>query len=482
MEMNRTGKWLARLLAAGLTVAAACNSVWAQAWQESTSASPSPSAEWQQRVLKRPQQQQWHAVGQSTSWSQDATRLPQTTEQYTQPSSPRQFTGNYQTARRLSAEREVAENIPTPRSPAVGGQRAPAAAGAEAIPPGQTQFEPLASDGAFAGSGCASCGGASCGGCGECGGCDPCCGPCGDNCDFGWEAFDGHCGKCLRGLSIFAGADAFRNAGFNTNNYSLPNTAEKANRGGAFGVNEGLNLARPLGDPWGCGYQIGANFVQSDFSGTSNAGNSNQTPFSPYRSQYFVTAGLFRRADVCGGFQGGIAYDYMHEVCDPYGSYDQMNLQQIRSETSYLFEDGYEIGFYGAYGVTTDWKSLTDISNVQLKLNPTNMYLLYLRSYFDNGGDGRIWGGATGNGDGLIGADVWLPLGGSFALQNRINYMIPKEGSGTTAQPRDSWGLVIQLVWYPGLNARCQRQNPYRPIFDVADNSLFMVDRLLSKP
>jgi hypothetical protein len=55
--------------------------------------------------------------------------------------------------------------------------------------------------------------------------------------------------------------------------------------------------------------------------------------------------------------------------------------------------------------------------------------------------------------------------------------MIPKGGS-ESAQTHESWGLVIQLVWYPGQNAKCQQKNPYRPIFNVADNSLFMVDRL----
>ena len=56
--------------------------------------------------------------------------------------------------------------------------------------------------------------------------------------------------------------------------------------------------------------------------------------------------------------------------------------------------------------------------------------------------------------------------------------MIPKQGRGETADSRESWGLIIQLVWYPGQNAKCQQKNPYRPIFNVADNSLFMVNRL----
>jgi hypothetical protein len=35
----------------------------------------------------------------------------------------------------------------------------------------------------------------------------------------------------------------------------------------------------------------------------------------------------------------------------------------------------------------------------------------------------------------------------------------------------------MQLVWYPGRTALCQQRNPYRPLFKMADNSLFMVER-----
>jgi hypothetical protein len=111
------------------------------------------------------------------------------------------------------------------------------------------------------------------------------------------------------------------------------------------------------------------------------------------------------------------------------------------------------------------------------KLDATDMFAMYIRRNFSNGGDGRIWAGATGNGDGLVGIDLWIPLGKGWAIENRFNYMIPKEGRDV-AQPKESWGLVMQLVWYPGQNAKCQQQNPYRPLFNVADNSLFMVDRM----
>ena len=161
-----------------------------------------------------------------------------------------------------------------------------------------------------------------------------------------------------------------------------------------------------------------------------------------------------------------MAFDYLH---DDY--YEMSDLKQLRSETGFVINDCYEIGYYGAYGVGTD-------RVIDGKLDPTDMFVVYLRRYFDTGGEGRLWGGATGNGDGLLGADLWLPLGKGFALENRINYMIPKQGTGATAQPRESWGFVIQLVWYPGQNAACMKHNPFRALFNVADNSLFMVDRL----
>jgi len=320
---------------------------------------------------------------------------------------------------------------------------------AEVIPPGEVQLEPLASDGVFAGVG------AGAPGCGApgCGDGEPCFGPdCGPACDFGWEVFDGRCGPLLRGLSAFVGADGFKGP---------------LDRGvnGSFGLNEGVNLARPLGDPWGCGYQIGANFVQSNFSGAPTVSTGNYNLRAPMRRQYFATAGIFNRA-LHGGFQWGVAYDYLHDIF-----YQDNDLQQLRSLTGFVFDDIYEVGYYGVYGVGTD-------RTIDGRLDPTDMFVCYLRRNFENGGDGRIWGGATGRGDGLLGVDLWVPLGRGFALENRINYMIPKEGRGDVARTRESWGLVAQLVWYPGQNAKCQQQNPYRPIFNVADNSLFMVDRL----
>ena len=218
--------------------------------------------------------------------------------------------------------------------------------------------------------------GGDCDTCGDCDSCEPC-GPCEETCDYGWELFDGRCGPWLRGLSVFGGVNGFKNALDHGN-------------GGNFGFNEGVNLARPLGDPWGCGYQIGANFVQSDFSGASTRILDRYDIHSPYRKQYFATAGIFRRAECHHGFQWGVAYDYMHDI-----HYQNADLQQIRSETGFVLNEEYEIGYYGAYGVGSDTDRVLDG-----KLDSMDMFVVYIRRNFEHGGQGKIWGGATGNGDG----------------------------------------------------------------------------------
>jgi hypothetical protein len=104
------------------------------------------------------------------------------------------------------------------------------------------------------------------------------------------------------------------------------------------------------------------------------------------------------------------------------------------------------------------------------------MFAFFFRHYFSGGGEGRTWTGFTGNADALLGADIRVPLGTSWALENSINYLIPKESRGASGQPQESWGVSIQLVWYPGRQASCVRNDPFFPVLGVADNSSFMAD------
>jgi hypothetical protein len=465
MNLNRT--WLTGVLLGLAVLLAADRDLTAQTWQPNWQRSESEGvpADWQQRVLRQTQTSQpaqTTAVQRSAPVYESSMDYGRSGMNFVARSAPAyepsvmayRPAGGYRVAQRPTPERGVFDDTPAPAQPGTTGRPSGNwASDAEVIPtPGAMQFESAAAGGTFGGhGGCATCGGSgeACDIGGPCGG--PACDECGD---FGWPCFDGRCGPWIRGLSVFVGADGFKGPLDHGTN-------------GNFGMNEGLNLARPLGDPWGCGYQIGANFVQSDFSGAPLVRDTGLR--AAFRRQYFATAGIFRRAEPCGGFQWGVVYDYLHDIY-----YQSADLQQVRSETAYVIDDVYEVGYYGAYGVGTN-------RVVDGKLDPTDMFVFFARRNFENGGDGRLWFGATGNGDGLLGVDLWVPLGKGFALENRINYMIPKQGRGDVAQVRESWGLVAQLVWYPGQNAKCQQKNPYRPIFNVADNSLFMVDRLTNQ-
>ena len=432
--MSLTNTRSAGILLFGLAIWAVGHSVRAETWKAASETSKaatvdngsSASLNWQRRVLKRPVTPQKPAVSQSAG-SRPANR-------------------SYRSARRSSHDLGPFDTAQMTRDPAYSNRHRARLVGnekPEVIPPGAMQYEPIVEHGVFTGE--------DCGGCGDCG---PACGPtCGECCDFGYEVFDGRCDWWIRNLTLFVGGQGFKGpVDWGTN--------------GNYGINEGLGVSGPLGDPWGCGYQMGVRFAQSNFSGLQAAAPGTD------RTQYFVTAGIFRR-ELCRGLQWGVVWDYMH---DRY--YDTFNLNQLRTDIGFVIDDVHEVGFLGAFGISTDTYNFGNFRNIEL--DPTDMFAFYFRRNFENGGDGRIWGGGTGRGDGLVGADLWVPLGRGFALQNIINYKIPREGrAGGVANADESWGLTIQLVWYPGKSALSQRCNPYRPVMNMADNSLFMVDQII---
>jgi hypothetical protein len=256
----------------------------------------------------------------------------------------------------------------------------------------------------------------------------------------------------FRNVSIFAGVHGFK-------------SAVDAGSNGNFGLNEGINLGGALGDPWGFGYQIGVAGYQSNISGQMPNGNVRRGPGFP-RDQLFVTAGLFRRA-ACGGFQGGVAFDTLQD-----NYYDKATLKQIRSELSYVFAGGTEIGYFGAYGTGDDAYFLYGRTVV---FEPTDMYAAFIRRQFQFGGEGRFWGGATGNGDGILGVDLRMPLTYGWAVENRMTYLIPREHHGGTGPQREAWGLTVQLVWTPGDRRKCGSDQCFRPLFNVADNATFLM-------
>jgi hypothetical protein len=311
------------------------------------------------------------------------------------------------------------------------------------------------------------------GGCATCGAGEPCgtCGPCDGGCGVGCSSF-GYCSagwggpECVwqgwwhrhccwvRNLYLFAGVHGFKGP------------ADQG-RNGNFGFHEGLNWGAPLGGPWGLGYQLGMQAVHSNFSGDQ----ADTVVRTADRNQIFFTGGLFRRA-LCGGWQGGVVFDLLHD--DYYGTAD---LRQIRTESALVFSGCREIGFWGNFGVGDDAFEFDLQDRLLQPIGPNDTYSLFYRRHFSGGGQGRGWVGLSGNGEAVLGADCTIPLGTSWALENNFIYLIPKEGHGDGGQQDETWSVSIQLVWYPGRQASRVFQNPFQPLFSVADNSHFLLDR-----
>jgi hypothetical protein len=345
----------------------------------------------------------------------DAPRYRVATRSYESPYSSPRGRGAY----RLAGH----EQMPTPAEEIPGGQ------GTMMYEQGPEMWD---GDGGYDGS-CSSCGG-GCRNCGDCDDCEPC-----DDC--AWIPPD-----WSDNITVFGGVHGFKGSidqGLNGN----------------FGFHEGVNMGVAVCRDFGLGVQAGVNFVQSDFLGSANIPED--------RNQTFFTLGVFRRAPECGGFQGGTAVDWLR---DEYNVF--MNLSQLRTELSYVGECGNEIGFWGTRHLKGDHDEINE-GTESVSWRAVDQYNFFFRRHFRHGGEGRVWGGFTGHGDGLIGADMRIPFACSFAIEPSFEYLIPKKSDDSFAQ--EGFNVSINLVWYLHCRARRADCSPFRPLFNVADNGTFMV-------
>lgn len=292
--------------------------------------------------------------------------------------------------------------------------------------------------------------------------------PCPPNCCGNWSSC-GPVSPCvllprvpLNGLEFFGGVQGFTGP---------------VNRGGSgsFGFHQGFNFGAPACGCWAT--QFGVNLTQSNFDGNFLTEDS--------RSQVFLTGGLFRRVD--WGLQGGLVVDYVRDEWDY-----TADLLQLRGEVSWLYCCQHEIGFWFTAGVN-------DADNLvfrQPQLNSDNgvsivtsgatievndLYAFFYRRQLACGGEGRVFAGFSANDQGLLGADMQLPISPNWSARAGFLYVTP-DGSQTSDRPdyvEESWNVGISLVWTPCPRQPCQ-PNYCRPLFNVADNGSFAT-RLISQ-
>ncbi|HEY5314657.1 MAG TPA: DUF6666 family protein [Pirellulales bacterium] len=345
------------------------------------------------------------------------------------------------------------------------------------LPDGEVQFQnEQAFDGISDGTivdgdgcdpGCGPCGDPCCGPCG-----DPCCGPCGDPCfDPGccggfdptqWERFHVCCPLAfLNELSFNSGVQAFKAPVDNGRNSN-------------FGAHSGFNLGDAIWHHYGLGYQVGAQFIESNVYGDQTA-TGNFAGGS--RRQVFITAGLFHRAFYNYGWQGGVVVDYLND-----NYYYSGTMYQIRAELSHLFYGGHEFGSWIA--ANSYAQQFTFLGSNQ-SLRSVDLYTFFYRRNFANGTQGRVWAGFTGpislggsnsNASAIVGADYRIVLSNRWDFTGVVNYL-PSTQGGPAGQQAESWAISMNLVFYPARYARGVHNGPYRPLFNVADNSVFFVNR-----
>jgi len=267
-----------------------------------------------------------------------------------------------------------------------------------------------------------------------------------------WSRFD-----------FFAGVQGFKGP------MNFANTGNARDGSGSFGFYEGFNEGRSLKRlfGWDMAAQFGVRATQSNLSGASFTNDG--------RNQVFVTGGLFRRVDY--GLQYGAVVDYLSDDW-----YFRGDLVQLRSELSWRAEGCHVIGFQYFAGLNDDSSiaTVTDptgaVFNSTVNFEPTDQYRVFYRQLLKQSGQWDVFAGWTNNDDALVGASMNMPLRRNIVLSTGATYLIPNEGSANLGYEQESWNIALGLIYRPGGPRGAGRYS--RPMFDVADNGTFLVDRL----
>lgn len=273
-----------------------------------------------------------------------------------------------------------------------------------------------------------------------------------------WAAFDffyGHQG--FTGPLNFASSDA-------TN----PN-ARSGN--GSFGFYQGFNKGSSLKKWLGCDIssQFGVRTSQSNLWGA--------TFTTERRYQVFVTGGFFRRVDY--GLQYGLVLDYLNQDW-----YFQSDAMQLRGELSWRCDSCDTFGFQFMAGVRSE-TSDTVVHDIQgapinstVGMEPTDQYRFFYRCPILRSGEFTGFGGWTDHSDVVLGTKFNLHLFPRLLLGTDLTYLIPTEGRLSGGNEHESWNVAMGLVFRPGGNRNRGSRRYQLPMFDVANNGTFMMDRL----
>ncbi|TWU36674.1 hypothetical protein Q31b_49560 [Novipirellula aureliae] len=268
-------------------------------------------------------------------------------------------------------------------------------------------------------------------------------------------------------FDFFAGVQGFKGplSFANTDGTNGSSRSGSGSFGFYEGFNEGRSLKRWLG--WDMAWQFGVRATQNNLSGAEFTTDS--------RNQVFLTTGFFRRVDY--GLQYGLVFDYLNDDW-----YFQSDLTQLRGELSWKDNGCHVWGLQFAAGLGDDTSETSVINPAgvavrsSMTFEPTDQYRLFYRRLLHNAGSWEAFAGWTDTDDGLLGASLDLPLRQNLSLATGATFLVPNEGNGSGGHQEESWNISLGLVYRPGGPMGAGRYS--RPMFGVADNGTFLVDRL----
>lgn len=271
-----------------------------------------------------------------------------------------------------------------------------------------------------------------------------------DGCD-GAPVVAAHAPSLLDNLSINLGVTGFKNQ-------------LDRGRDGNFGFVEGFNWSTPITPLSTVMGQFGFRSTQTALTGSADERN--------HRTQYYITAGIFRR-NLCSPFQGGVAYDWYQD-----NHAGKVKLEQLRMELSYRTMGQYEYGFLGGFGLNkarNEWIDTHFVDDARAPyLAAGCYYTFFVRKNFLSGGIGLLNLGMSEYGDTIFGGKFELPINDRLEMNTAFTMMIPGEGNAHGGREKESWSLGIEFIYRFRGGALCKQHNPCRPMFDVADNGTLL--------
>jgi hypothetical protein len=238
--------------------------------------------------------------------------------------------------------------------------------------------------------------------------------------------------------------------------------------GNNFGFRMGLNSS--IGSWNGIRGQLGGSVGGYNFYGRDDE-HTEATEV-----QTFLTAGAFKRADVCCGerISWGAVWDYMSD--NRFGEdADPVDLNQIRYLVGYALNECHEIGLWGAFGLDDDTGDFNGIETAE----PMDQYNLYWRRQWEFGGETMLYTGIANDtwdqGEWIIGFNGRVPLNDRTSLFGGVHFIKPSTTPGDVpdeAYAEETWNVTFGFVWTCGPGS-ARGQNA--PLLPVADNGWFSV-------